>query len=113
MNKKAMGLLGTVSAVAMLGGVETASAGPASSGRALQPAQSYSELLDPIPNAVEILRADDQEAPPHSQADDLREMAQYEYPYHRHHYHHHHHYYHHHHHHHHYHHHHHHRHYYY
>ena len=51
----------------------------------MQPAQSYAELLDPIPNAVEILHADGQEAATHSQADDLRVMAQYEFIRHHHH----------------------------
>ncbi len=57
MDKSVIGLLGAASALALVGGAEAAPAGPA---EALQPARTYAELLDPIPNASELLRADDQ-----------------------------------------------------
>ena len=83
MDKNVIGLLGGASALALIGGAGAAWAGPAAP---LSPARTYAELLDPIPNAAERLKADDQRAA-------SIELAQY--------YHHHHHYYHHHHHHHH------------
>ena len=72
-----MGWLGAAAAVAILGEADVARAGTAASARALQPAQSYSELGDPAPDAVEIFHADGQPALPHSQAVDLRVMTQF------------------------------------
>ena len=85
MDKHIFGLLGGVSALALIGGAQAASAEPAA---ASQPARSYAELLDPIPNAAERLQADDQRAA-------SVELAQYYHgaPYHHHHHHHHHRYY--------------------
>jgi hypothetical protein len=82
MDKNIVGLLGGVSALALIGGAQAASAEPAA---APQPARSYAELLDPIPNAAERLNVDDAASV---------ELAQYYYyggPYHHHHHHHHHH----------------------
>ena len=80
MDKNIIGLLGGASALALVGGA--ASAGPA---KPLTPARTYAELLDPIPNAAELLKAEDQRAA-------SLELAQYYYgsPYYHHHHHHHH-----------------------
>ena len=98
MDKTVAGLLGGATALVLIGGAGTASA---ESVNALQPARTFAELLDPIPNAAERLRAEEQRGA-------SVELAQYYGGYHHHHhwrYHHHHHhhwgYYHHHHHHHH------------
>jgi hypothetical protein len=55
MDKKLAGLLG---AAAALSAVTTAQAAPAS-GPELPQASSYRDLLDPIPNALPLLKADD------------------------------------------------------
>jgi len=52
MDKSVVGLLGGVSALALIGCAQSALAKPVVT---LQPAQSYAELLDPIPNAAELL----------------------------------------------------------
>lgn len=108
-----MGLLGGVSALAILGaGQASAAPSPGGETAGLQPARSFGDLLDPIPNASRLLRAEDERnAGSASAADKPVVLAQDYYHHHHHHYyyhHHHHHYYHHHHHHHYYHHHHHH-----
>jgi len=56
MDKNIMALLGGASALALMG------AGTASAhvSETAPPARSYAELLDPIPNAAERLRAEDQ-----------------------------------------------------
>jgi len=93
-----MGLLGGASALALLGGGQASAAAPPSEANALQPARSFAELLDPIPNAATMLRADDARALADASGDEKPTvLAQYNY----HHHHHHHHYRHHHHHHHH------------
>jgi hypothetical protein len=84
MDKTVVGLLGGASALAFIAGAQGAVAEPAD---AMQPARSYAELLNPIPNAVERLQAD-------NQREASVELAQYFYygaPYHHHHHHHHHH----------------------
>jgi hypothetical protein len=92
-----MGLLGGVSALALLGGSQASAAPVVDEVNMLQPARSFAELLDPIPNAEKILRAENERS-----ASVVEEkptvMAQYYHHHHHHHYHHH--YYHHHHHHH-------------
>ena len=58
MDKKIAGLLGAVAGVATLGGVaQAAPAMPASTGP--MAAQSYADLLTPVPGALEALKADD------------------------------------------------------
>ncbi len=52
-----MGLLGGVSAVALLGGAPVLVSEPANPA---PPARSYAELLAPIPNAVERLQSENQ-----------------------------------------------------
>jgi hypothetical protein len=59
MDKTVIGILGGASALALIGGAGAASAEPA---EALQPARTYVELLDPIPDAAERLRAENQRA---------------------------------------------------
>ena len=107
MDKSIIGLLSGASALAMIGGAQ---AEPALTESAVQPASSFAELLDPIPNAVELLNADNQRAASDAATVERPiEVAQYYHHhhhyhhryYHHHHHHHHHHYYHHHHHHHH------------
>jgi hypothetical protein len=93
MDKKIVGALGAVSALA-LAASGSAVAAPGVETSALRPAQSFAELLDPIPNAAATLIAEDQNSAPAEGAP--VQLAQY-----HHHHHHHHHFYHHHHHHHH------------
>jgi hypothetical protein len=95
LDKTIMGLLGGASALALLGGSQPAAASPLDEVSLLQPARSFAELLDPIPNAQSVLRAEIE------RSGDAEEkpivMAQYHHHHHHHHYHHHHHHYYHHH----------------
>jgi hypothetical protein len=81
MDKKIAGLLG---AVAALGGLNAAQAAPAQDPTEVLRANSYAELLEPIPNAAETLRAVDEAQLPEATV----QQAQF---YHHHHHHHHHH----------------------
>ena len=95
MDKTLIGLLGAASAAALAGGVQTPAAASSldQAGSVLQPARSFAELLDPIPNAESVLRAEDERGAGEASADGKPiVMAQYYY-HHRHHHHHHHHYY--------------------
>ena len=83
MDKKIAGLLGAVAAVGALGTAQ-ASAAPAPSD--VLKANSYADLLEPIPNAAKVLQALDEQAPP--EAKPKVQLAQW---YHHHHHHHHHH----------------------
>ena len=56
MDKKIAALLGAAAALTTVGSVQAATA-PAAQ---LQPATSYRDLLEPVPNAVALLRADDE-----------------------------------------------------
>jgi hypothetical protein len=88
MDKTIIGLLSGASALALIGGAQAA---PAPTGRAVQPASSFAELLDPIPDAVELLDADNQRAA--SDAETVErpmKLAQYSHHHHHHNYHHHH-----------------------
>jgi hypothetical protein len=86
MEKKIAGLLG---AMATLGAFSAAEAAPipAPAPTDVLRANSFADLLEPIPNAAALLRAVDESAPVPS-ADDNVQLAQY---YHHHHHHHHHH----------------------
>jgi hypothetical protein len=86
MEKKIAGLLG---AMATLGAFNAAQAAPTPSPAPTDVlrANSFADLLEPIPNAVALLQAVDESAPAPS-ADDNVQLAQY---YHHHHHHHHHH----------------------
>jgi hypothetical protein len=99
LDKTIIGLLSGASALALLGGVQASPASPLDEANMLQPARSFAELLDPIPNAENVLRAENERA---ADAAILEEkpmvLAEY-YHHHHHHRHYHHHYYHHHHHH--------------
>ena len=55
-----MSLLGGASALALLGGSQASAAPPVDEVNLLQPARSFAELLDPIPNAEKVLRAEDE-----------------------------------------------------
>lgn len=56
MDKTVAGLIGAISGLAALDGAQAAPiAAPNVTG--LEPARSYAELLEPIPNAVAVLRA--------------------------------------------------------
>jgi hypothetical protein len=81
MDKKIAGLLG---AVAALGGLNAAQAAPAQDPTEVLRANSFAELLEPIPNAAETLRAVDEAQLPEATV----QQAQF---YHHHHHHHHHH----------------------
>jgi hypothetical protein len=105
MDKKLAGLLGAVAGLATIGSAQAATGPTADSSEAMQ-ASSYADLLAPVPNAKEALKADDEAR---AQQAAKVELAQYYYyygpPFYSYHHHHHHHhwrrYYHHHHHHHH------------
>lgn len=94
MDKKIAALLGAAAGVASMGSAQAAT-GPAGTAQAQQ-ASSYADLLAPVPNPVEALKADDaaraQEAAAEMQ---LAQYYPYPYPppyyYYRHHHHHHHH----------------------
>src|SRR5579872_2573351 len=93
MDKKIVGVLGAASALALAAG-GSAIAAPGAEGPGLRPAQSFAELLDPIPNATATLIAEDQQSAPTDEAP-VR-LAQYHHHHHHHHYYHHHHHHHHH-----------------
>jgi hypothetical protein len=100
LDKTLISLLGGASALALVGGSAAAAAPPVDQVSLLQPAGSFAELLDPIPNAENVLRAENERIPDPTVAEE-RPMVVAEYYHHHHHHHYHHHYYHHHHHHHH------------
>jgi G3E family GTPase len=87
MDKKIAGLLGAVAAVGTLNSAQ-ASPTPASNPSEALRANSYAELLEPIPNAAKILQALDEQAPTKSADEGNVKLAQW---YHHHHHHHHHH----------------------
>jgi hypothetical protein len=106
LDKTLISLLSGASALALLGGAQASAAPSVDETDVLQPARSFAELLDPIPNAENVLRAENERSIGATAAEEKPvEMAQYYHHHHHHHYyhhHHHHHYYHHHYHHHHY-----------
>jgi hypothetical protein len=55
MDKKIAGLLGAAAALTTVGGVQAATP----QGAELAPAANYADLLQPVPNPVEALKADD------------------------------------------------------
>jgi hypothetical protein len=83
MDKKIAGLLG---AVATLGTFGTAEAAPPPAPADVLQANSYADLLEPIPNAGALLQAIDESAP---QASENVQLAQFYYHHHHHHHHHH------------------------
>jgi hypothetical protein len=81
MDKKIAGMLGAAAAIGMLG---QAQATPASDTTDVLKANSYSELLEPIPNAAKVLQALDEQAPAKS-AEDHVKVAQWHHHHHHHH----------------------------
>jgi hypothetical protein len=68
MDQKIVGIVGAIAGLASLGATQsTATATP--NPEALKGAQSFAELLDPIPNALAMLRAADRIAPAQNQAE--------------------------------------------
>jgi hypothetical protein len=103
LDKTLISLLGGASALALLSGSSAFAASPPDETNMLQPARSFAELLDPIPNAENVLRAENERNRDATVSqEESVVVAQYYHHHHHHHYyhHHHHHYYHHHHHHH-------------
>ncbi|MBU6462097.1 MAG: hypothetical protein KGK01_05575 [Bradyrhizobium sp.] len=84
MDKKIAGLLGAAVALGTLGAVQAA---PAPAATDVLTANSFADLLEPIPNAVALLQAMD-ESPPAASADGNIQVAQYYYHHHHHHHHH-------------------------
>ncbi|MDE2602004.1 MAG: hypothetical protein KGL62_06490 [Bradyrhizobium sp.] len=84
MDKKIAGLLGAAVALGTLGTVQAA---PAPAATDVLTANSFADLLEPIPNAVTLLRALDES--PATSADGNIQVAQYYYHHHHHHHHHH------------------------
>jgi len=95
LDKTIMGLLGGASALALLSGSQVSAAPSVNESNALQPARSFAELLDPIPNAENVLRVENERAVDAAVAEEKPMMIA-EYYHHHHHHHYHHHYYHHH-----------------
>lgn len=84
MEKKIAGLIGAIAALGTFDAASAAAVAPAPV--ELPKANSFAELLEPIPNAAALLRAVDENQPVPS-AEDNVQLAQY---YHHHHHHHHH-----------------------
>jgi hypothetical protein len=86
MDKKVAGLIAAIGALAPMGAAQAAT--PANEVEQVMQARSFSELLQPIPNAAAVLKTIDE-----AQADPTAEMqvAQYHHHHHHHYYHHHHH----------------------
>ncbi len=59
MDKLVIGLLGAVAGLATAGSAQAMTSPAANPAEGVTTAASYAELLDPIPNAVETLKADD------------------------------------------------------
>ncbi len=96
MDKTMISLLTGASALAIVGGVESSAAASLDQANALQPARSFAELLEPIPNAAELLRAEhERDAAKAADAAGQTpvEVAQYYYNHHHYYHHHHHHHY--------------------
>ena len=83
MDKKIAGILG---AVATLSSFTAAEAGPAPAPADVLRANSYADLLEPIPNAVALLQAVDESVP--TQTTENVQMAQFHHHHHHHHHHH-------------------------
>ena len=90
MDKKIAALLGAVAGVATMGSAQAAT-GPAANGSEALQASSYADLLAPVPNAVEALKADDAARAQETAAEvQLAQYYPYPYPYYRYRHHHHH-----------------------
>jgi hypothetical protein len=84
MDKKIAGLLG---AVAALGTLNAAQAAPAPAPTDVLQANSFADLLEPIPNAKAMLQAVDEQSPAASAQDNVQ-LAQFHHHHHHHHHHH-------------------------
>jgi hypothetical protein len=89
MENKIAGLLGAIAALGTLGAAQASPAPTHNPSEALT-ANSYADLLEPIPNAAKILRALD-EAPPKAAEDSADANVKVAWRHHHHHHHHHHH----------------------
>jgi len=104
MDKKIAGLLGAAAALTAVSGAQAATPAPA---QGLEPAATYRDLLEPIPNALALLKNEDSQSGTASANSGQTRLAQHHHHHHHrwwrryHHHHHHHRYWHHHHHHHH------------
>jgi hypothetical protein len=83
MEKKIAGLLGAVATLGTFGAAEAATAPPPAPTDVLR-ANSFADLLEPIPNAATLLQAIDESAPAAS-ADGNIQLAQYHHHHHHHH----------------------------
>jgi len=82
MDKKIAGLLGAVAALSTLGATQaTPAAGPSDA----LTANSYADLLEPIPNAAKTLQALDQQAPAKSAEGNVQLDRMYHHHHHHHH----------------------------
>src|SRR5579864_9029404 len=98
LDKTLISLLSGASALALLGSAQASAAPSVGESDMLQPARSFAELLEPIPNAEKVLRAEDERSSNVAAGEEApMEMAQYHHHHHHHHHYHHHHYHHHHH----------------
>jgi hypothetical protein len=80
MDKKIAGLLGAAAALATMNGAQAAPTQPPKP----TAAGSYRDLLEPIPNAVELMKADDAALAERSTQGDVK-LAQYHHHHHHHH----------------------------
>jgi hypothetical protein len=87
MEKKIAGLLGAMATLGALNGAEAAPA-PSPAPTDILRANSFADLLEPIPNAAALLRAVDESRPAQT-ADENVQLAQFYYHHHHHHHHHH------------------------
>jgi hypothetical protein len=90
LDKTLISLLSGASALALLGGAPASAAPTVDESDVLQPARSFAELLDPIPNAEKVLRAEDARAAADTPEEKPLVLAQYYHHHHHHHYYHHH-----------------------
>ena len=88
MDKRIAGLLGAVAAV---GALSSAQAAPAPRTTDVLQANSYADLLEPIPNAAKVLQALDEQAPAKSAEGNVQVAQFYHHHHHHHHFYHHHH----------------------
>lgn len=85
MEKKIAGFLGAIAALGAVNAAEAAPIPATAPGDVLR-ANSFAELLEPIPNAAALLRAVDESAPV-SSADENIQLVQYHHHHHHHHHH--------------------------
>jgi hypothetical protein len=90
MEQKIVGMVGAVAGLATLGGTQATAATVSPTG--YDPARSYAELLDPIPNALALLQAADSAARTAPARDESEaganvQLARYDHHHHHHHHH--------------------------